>query len=235
MDRPAASTVFALAALLAAGAVPAAELELALSGARDGRASPLADAVASLHPVAPAARPGKAPAGTMAEIDQRSATFVPGVIAIQAGTRVRFPNSDNTLHHVYSFSPAKRFELPLYSGRRAEPVLFDRAGVVTLGCNIHDWMVAHVIVLDTPWHARSDAGGRATLSAPPGEYRLQVWHAGAAAPHEERITLGATGARREVRVALSPPLPAAQAAGSARLRALQQRLRTQPPPTPPGR
>ena len=98
------------------------------------------------------------------------------LIGIQAGTLVTFPNSDNTLHHVYSFSPAKTFELPLYSGKRAPPVLFDTPGIVTLGCNIHDWMVAHVVVLDSPWHARSGDDGGVLLRAPPGEYMLRVWH-----------------------------------------------------------
>lgn len=240
-----ARTTVALVALLAtgsAGSAFGAEIRLELEGTRDGRARPLVDAVASLHP-APGARSatGAAPAGTTAEIDQRNANFVPEVIAIQRGTQVRFPNSDNTLHHVYSFSPAKRFELPLYSGKRAEPVLFDKSGVVILGCNIHDWMVAHVIVLDTPWHARSGADGRVRIDAPPGDYVLQVWHANAAEPYAQRITLGAAGAQRDVRIALSPPPPATQdQSGPARLRALQQRLRTQPPrstPTrsPPGR
>jgi plastocyanin len=200
-------------------------------GTRDGRGAPLADAVASLHA---AGAPGTAP-GATAEIDQRNATFVPGVIGIQAGTRVRFPNSDNTLHHVYSFSPAKRFELPLYSGRRAEPVLFDQPGVVTLGCNIHDWMVAHVVVLDTPWHARSGTDGRVRIEAPPGDYVLRVWHERAAEPHSQAITLGPAGTQRDVRIALAAPPPAATAQdGSARLRALQQRLRTQPADIRPG-
>lgn len=245
MARRGARSTVALAALLAAGAASiasGAELRLDLEGARDGRATPLADAVASLH-AAPGARSGAgvAPAETTAEIDQRNANFVPGVIAIQRGTRVRFPNSDNTLHHVYSFSPAKRFELPLYSGKRAEPVLFDQAGVVTLGCNIHDWMIAHVIVLDTPWHARSGADGRVRLDAPPGDYILQVWHANATKPYAQGITLGAGGAQRDVRIALSPPPPAIQdPSGPARLRVLQQRLRTPPPRStstrrPPGR
>src|SRR4029078_980973 len=94
-----------------------------------------------------------------AVVDQRDKQFVPYVTAIQVGTAVSFPNSDNIRHHVYSFSPAKKFELPLYvyylppakkcerplySGVPAQPVVFDKVGFVTLGCNIHDWMVAYV-------------------------------------------------------------------------------------------
>ncbi|HEU4813275.1 MAG TPA: methylamine utilization protein [Xanthomonadaceae bacterium] len=221
--------VVALAALLGAGEANAARLRLDLVGTEGGRATPLADAVASLH----AATAPRA-SGATAEIDQRNSTFVPGVIAIQAGTLVTFPNSDNTLHHVYSFSPAKRFELPLYSGKRADPVLFDRTGVVTLGCNIHDWMVAHVVVLDTPWHGRTGADGSVRLQAPPGDYVLRIWHERATAPYEQRVTLAADGSQQVVRIPTAPatPMPTAND-GPSRLRAVQQRLRTQPQRTPP--
>lgn len=217
-----------LAALLAAGAASAAELRLDLVGTegagKNGNAAPLVDGIASLHAAA-----APRASGATAQIDQRNATFVPDVIGLQAGTLVTFPNSDNTLHHVYSFSPAKTFELPLYSGKRADPVLFDKPGVVTLGCNIHDWMVAHVVVLDTPWHAQSGADGRVRLQAPPGEYELRIWHEREAEPHTQRITLDADGTRRTVRIALAPPHPMpATGAGQSRLRVLQQRLRKPP-------
>ena len=215
--------------LLAARAAPAAELRLDLVGTENGTSAPLADAVASLHaPAAPRA------SGATAVIDQRNAMFVPAVVGIQAGTLVTFPNSDNTLHHVYSFSPAKTFQLPLYSGKRADPVLFDKPGVVTLGCNIHDWMVAHVVVLDTPWHARSGANGQAWLQAPPGNYELRIWHERQAAPYSRRITLGPAGGQDTVRIPLAPahPTPTSDA-GQSRLRALQQRLRTPPTATTP--
>jgi hypothetical protein len=81
-------------------------------------------------------------------------------------------------HHVYSFSPSKPFELKLYSGRPVAPVVFDQAGVVTLGCNIHDQMVAHVVVVPTPLHGRTDATGRFVLELPAGEHRLRAWHPG---------------------------------------------------------
>ena len=219
-----------LSLLAAATPAPAADLRLALVGTEGGQAVPLGHAVVSLH----AATAPRAGVDATAVIDQRSSTFVPGVIGIQAGTRVTFPNSDNTLHHVYSFSPAKTFQLPLYSGQRADPVLFDKAGVVTLGCNIHDWMVAHVVVLDTPWHAQSGDDGRVRLQAPPGEYELRIWHEREAAPYTRRVTLAPAGDSRTVRIPLAPahPMPTADA-GQSRLRALQQRLRTPPSePTP---
>lgn len=88
-----------------------------------------------------------------------------------------FPNSDNIRHHVYSFSLAKRFELRLYQGTPSEPVLFDKPGVVVLGCNIHDWMVGYVYVTNDPWFAVSDAQGKLNLEQlPAGTYTVSLWH-----------------------------------------------------------
>ncbi|MGZ4983510.1 MAG: hypothetical protein ACXV9Q_05380, partial [Chthoniobacterales bacterium] len=79
-------------------------------------------------------------------------------------------------HHVYSFSPAKRFELPLYAGIPAEPVLFDKEGIVTLGCNIHDWMLAYIAVLRTPYFQVTPEEGRASLkNLPAASYRVEIW------------------------------------------------------------
>lgn len=112
-----------------------------------------------------------------AEMAQKDKAFQPGVLVVTRGTLVSFPNQDTVRHHVYSFSPARRFELKLYTGRPANPVLFDQAGVVVLGCNIHDQMVAWVVVVDTPYHATTAADGTAALKeVPPGNYRLHVWH-----------------------------------------------------------
>ena len=94
---------------------------------------------------------------------------LPRVTVVTVGTPVVFPNSDNVRHQEYSFSPAKRFELPLYSGKPAAPVVFNTAGVVELGCNIHDWMVGYVYVTNDPRFAVSDAQGRLSLDLPPGQ------------------------------------------------------------------
>ncbi|MGR6799681.1 methylamine utilization protein [Sphaerotilus sulfidivorans] len=117
-----------------------------------------------------------AAAGTRAEVVQRQRNFEPGVLVVQTGTQVDFPNQDTVRHHVYSFSPVKTFEIKLYAGRPAAPVLFDRAGVITLGCNIHDQMIAHVVMVDTPLFGRTDAAGRLVLEVPAGEHRLRAWH-----------------------------------------------------------
>lgn len=110
-------------------------------------------------------------------MDQKHRAFVPHILVVTKGTEVAFPNSDEVSHHVYSFSPAKTFELPLYKqGTVHAPLLFDEPGVVTLGCNIHDNMVGYILVVDTPYFALTDASGTATLAGlPPGDYSLHVW------------------------------------------------------------
>lgn len=112
-----------------------------------------------------------------AVMDQKNRMFIPHVLPIQTGTSVRFPNSDDIRHHVYSFSPAKPFQLPLYKGTPANPEVFDRAGVVTLGCNIHDQMSAFIVIVDTPYFEKTAANGRASLrNLDAGRYTLRVWY-----------------------------------------------------------
>lgn len=97
------------------------------------------------------------------------------VTVVQSGSSISFPNHDSVRHHVYSFSPARTFELKLYAGTPAAPVLFDKAGSVVLGCNIHDPMIAFVQVVDTPWFGKTDATGRVRLEGlPAGDYRLKA-------------------------------------------------------------
>lgn len=153
------------------GTAAAAELELA--AVSEGGNLPVADAVVHLAPLS--GLPPVSPA--TAVMDQRDQEFVPHVLAVRKGTLVRFPNSDDIRHHVYSFSPAKTFELRLYSGTQAEPVLFEKPGPVVLGCNIHDWMLGYIYVVDTPWFAKTDKDGQARIgNIPPGRYVLHVWH-----------------------------------------------------------
>ncbi|WP_222619202.1 methylamine utilization protein [Undibacterium hunanense] len=112
-----------------------------------------------------------------AEIQQKDRKFMPLVTVVQTGTSVSFPNNDTVRHHAYSFSPAKPFELKLYSGKPAAPVVFDKAGTVVVGCNIHDQMVAYIHIVDTPYFAKTDASGTARLTTiPSGKYVLKVWH-----------------------------------------------------------
>ncbi len=135
---------------------------------------PLAGAVVVAEPVAGTPRP---PPGQKAIMDQRDIQFVPGVLVVQTGTAVDFPNSDQVRHQVYSFSEAKTFQLGLYAGRAHEPVVFNRAGLVTLGCNIHDSMVGYIYVTDSPWYGRTGADGTLRLhDLEPGEYTVRIWH-----------------------------------------------------------
>jgi plastocyanin len=158
-------------ALLLAVAFPASAATLeVLMHLADGR--PVADAVVTLQ--GPAGVPTGVP---RADMDQRGQRFAPHVLAVHTGTQVRFPNSDNIRHQVYSFSAAKRFELRLYEGTPTEPLLFDKPGVVVLGCNIHDWMLGYIYVTDDPRFGVSDAQGRVRLEQlPPGDYHATLWH-----------------------------------------------------------
>jgi plastocyanin len=138
----------------------------------DQQGQPLADAVVELlDPANKAYRPKPA------EVAQQDLTFRPFVSAVQAGTPVDFPNQDKTRHHVYSFSPAKVFELKLYADKPEAPVVFDTPGVVALGCNIHDYMQAFVYVGESPFLAVTDDKGIATFDqVPAGGYQLKLWH-----------------------------------------------------------
>lgn len=112
-------------------------------------------------------------------VDQVDKEFIDYVTPIQVGTTVQFPNNDKIRHHIYSFSPAKKFEIPLYPpGANANnKVLFDKPGVVVIGCNIHDWMKAYIYVVETPYFARSDSNGKTIINnLPAGQYDVTVWH-----------------------------------------------------------
>lgn len=133
---------------------------------------PLEHAVVYAVPARPVA--GRRPASAI--MDQRERTFVPHVLAIETGTAVSFPNSDNIRHQVYSFSPPKRFQIPLYEGTPAEPIRFEKAGTLALGCNIHDRMSAYILVVDTPFFGRPEQGRVVFDDLPPGDYRVHLWH-----------------------------------------------------------
>ncbi len=136
--------------------------------------TPLRDAIIIAEPArgGPPLRPGLK--GIM---DQRNLMFVPGVLVVQTGTAVDFPNSDQVRHQVYSFSSAKTFQLALYAGKSHAPVLFDKPGLVTLGCNIHDSMLGYIYVTDSPWYGRTGADGTLQLhDLAPGDYTVRLWH-----------------------------------------------------------
>ncbi len=171
--RPSFALMLLLAAVTAGAALPvgATTVDLQLNG-QDGK--PLLEAVVYLESAS--ARAASRPLAGL-EIEQADKRFTPRVTVLPTGSAVSFPNRDKVRHHVYSLSPAKPFELKLYTGVPANAVVFDRPGVAVLGCNIHDQMVAWVVVVDTPYHGLSGADGRVRLAdVPPGNYRLKAWH-----------------------------------------------------------
>lgn len=154
----------------------------------DGK--PLAGAVVTVHSLDGAARPSAPVRAVMDQIDQ---TFTPDLLVIPVGSTVQFPNSDTTRHEVYSFSPAHPFQLPLYRGKPYPPEHFNKVGLVTLGCNIHDFMLAYIVVTDAAFYGRTDAAGVWTASVPRGRYRIEVWHprlAGRSANPSETVSVG---------------------------------------------
>jgi len=191
---PALARSFLFAALLAAAPSAASakddDVEFRLVDAKN---QPVSDAVVSLTPLDQPAPLASAAPAVPPEIVQRHQEFFPYVTAIRTGTAVRFPNRDTVQHHVYSLSKPKKFELPLYDPGKAETIVFDQPGVVVIGCNIHDWMLAYVVILDTPWFAVTPTTGAVILRAiPPGRYRAEVWHPRLAqtATHELTVPAG---------------------------------------------
>lgn len=158
----------------------------------EGGAAP-GEAIVALYPRDPP--PAVAPA-TVHRMDQVDKQFVPRLLAIRVGDEVSFPNSDNIRHHVYSFSPARPFELPLYRGIPSEPVRFDSAGKVVLGCNIHDRMSAHIYVLDAPLFALASGGRHSFTGLTPGDYEVAVFH--------PRQADGEAGRRHRISVTSQP-------------------------------
>jgi plastocyanin len=175
------------------------------------------DVVVVVAPAEPAT-PTAAPASPVAIMDQRDLGFSPRILVVRVGTSVEFPNNDTVSHQVYSFSPAKKFQLPLYKGQLHPPVTFDRSGLVVLGCNIHDQMIGYIYVTEAPFFGKTDPDGTlrvAGLAA--GEYGILVW-----SPY---IADQASSLRRTVRVDEQKP-------ASSRVQ-LVDALRARPEPRPP--
>lgn len=192
---------FCLTTLLCAAVAPvlAATVQVQM---QDGAGKALPDAVVYLESkdAAAAAKPLQG-----AEVAQANRQFDPQVRVVTVGTAVLFPNHDTVRHQVYSFSDTKKFELKLYAGTTAAPVVFDKPGIAVLGCNIHDNMVAWIIVVPTPYFGRSDPDGKVSLdNLPPGNYRLRTWHTrlpvGTPAL-DQALTVPATGTTVAVRMA----------------------------------
>jgi hypothetical protein len=155
------------------------------------------------------------------EIEQKGLKFLPLVSVVQTGSKVFFPNHDRVRHHIYSFSPAHKFDQKLYSGEEAAPQLFDKAGTVVLGCNIHDKMLAYVKVVDTPYFAKTDGAGAARIELPPGKYTVKAWHfntVGGATPEQVLVVKpGDNLTTGTFKLTMKPPVTDADAATNANL------------------
>ena len=112
------------------------------------------------------------------EVAQKDLAFFPPLLAIEVGTKVEFPNKDDTYHNIFSYSPTKRFDLGRYPpGESPVPsIVFDKPGLVTLRCDIHEHMRGLLLVLDTPYFVMTDAAGRFRLTnLPAGHFTLKAW------------------------------------------------------------
>ncbi|MFG6414095.1 methylamine utilization protein [Roseateles sp. DC23W] len=182
------SAIRLLTALTALAPVAAAAVPVTVQMRGPG-GQPVANAAVAVEVRGRTGKTGSA----KAEIGQRDRQFTPQLLIVQTGTAVSFPNFDTVRHHVYSFSPIKVIDIKLYTGTPTEPVVFDKPGVAALGCNIHDTMSAHVVVVDTPLFAVSDTKGQATFDLPPGTHAVKAWHAGQKTPTLQRLKLEVPG------------------------------------------
>jgi plastocyanin len=170
LRRLAAAAVGLLLTAAFCSAALAADLEVLVTQ-MDGK--PLPGAVVTVHAMAPTA---SAAAPIQAIMDQIDLAYSPDVLVIPVRSTVSFPNSDKTSHEVYSFSDAHPFKLGLYRGKKYPPEHFDKVGLVTLGCNIHDSMLAYILVTDAPYYGRTAADGTwVQADVAHGKYRIEIW------------------------------------------------------------
>ncbi len=190
-----------------AGPAMAGTLDLRVT---DEAGRPVADAVVIVRAVGRATPP---PRRTNAlKVEQRDLQFHPFVSVVPVGSSVSFPNFDKTRHHVYSFSAAKKFELKLFASEQSRSVTFDRAGVVAIGCNIHDQMAAFLYVTDSAWTARSDARGLVSIDGPTaGAVSVSLFHPYLRAPGSmvtRAMTLNGGRQTAQFAIKLRAPPPA---------------------------
>ena len=164
------------ASAIAAIASPVTAGDLTVS-VKDSNGSPLEHAVVQLFPKFALSSPlAEMP---NAEMRQQNTLFEPFVLPVRVGTSVSFPNLDEARHHVYSFSSAKPFELRLYGKDVSNSIIFDNAGIVALGCNIHDNMLAYILVTESPIYLKTNVSGDAVFQGlENGSYDVSVWHPG---------------------------------------------------------
>ena len=173
----------------------------------DPAGRPVKDAVVTLYPASGQRAPR--PHGRYV-VSQQNLQFHPFLTIVPTGAEVSFPNFDPTKHHVYSFSAPKRFELKLFAKDQSRTVHFDKAGVVALGCNIHDQMSAFIVVTDSAWTTRTSGQGVATFDAPAGPLRFTVFHPYLRAPGnlvQQSLTASQRNVNLTVRLRAPPAMP----------------------------
>jgi plastocyanin len=182
----------------------------------DSSGAPLAGTVVFVDTL-PAGTKPPASAVRTAAMDQVQKQFVPHVLPVVVGTEVSFPNHDQIHHHVYSFARTKTFEVPLYKGENAPPVVFDQPGAAKIGCNIHDWMDAVIVVVPTPYYALTDDAGLFVLrDMPPGTYGVVAWHERQRASLRQSVDVVENATPITMTMDVNPPRERAPARGGAR-------------------
>ena len=194
--------VFALISSSALTGLTAASLDVT---AQDQNAKTISELVVSLTPLDAELPPLPTPGSLTATVEQKNEEFDPYVIAVRTGTEVMFPNLDDVQHHVYSLSRPAKFDIPLHGGNKSKSVVLDQAGLVPVGCNIHDWMLSYVVVIDSPWFTQTSADGAAGLSdLPTGRYKLEAWHPRLRRPHAQEITISDASNSVNIELRLRP-------------------------------
>ena len=181
-----------LCALLVPASLNAATVDITVHSANG---KPIAGAVIMIDTPQKTTAPIHFTWGT--EMSQQNIAFDPHVLIVPVGSTVTFPNRDKVRHHVYSFSKVKSFNLKLYGREKVPSVLFDKPGVVSLGCNIHDSMSGFILVVDAPYAVQTDADGHVQImGVPAGGATIRLWHPSVRAAGnmlEQAVTIAPTG------------------------------------------
>ena len=197
--------IFACLFALLCVATPAVAGDMTIS-VRDAAGRPVPDAVVTAHPASGAQ--GSIRFSWPLQVAQRDIQFQPYVLIAPVGGTVSFPNFDRVRHHVYSFSRGNRFEIDLFGRDQTRTHVFTTAGVVAIGCNIHDQMLAYIRVVDTPWAAKTGASGDVVLhGVPSGSATIRVWHpqlSGRGNEQSQVVTVASAPARRTMTGTYSP-------------------------------
>ncbi|MFK7732333.1 MAG: hypothetical protein AB8B48_12010 [Pseudomonadales bacterium] len=146
-----------------------------------------AQAIVSMHAVDSSSK-GQA-TDTVHRIEQVGSQFIPFISAVQKGSSIKFPNRDSFAHHVYSFSEPAKFQSELYSQQESHEIAVNKPGVIVVGCNIHDWMLAYVYVVDTPHFAQPLNNQVRFENLEPGAYLLSYWHPSMPAPVQSNVEI----------------------------------------------